>query len=603
MPQNNLNAGTTTNGSVTKESTEPLRDICQEGSGQMKKVGDNASVGSGREIIKGSRTRGGFILELMDELVKVGQTMGYNMDGCMKNTEDIIDSQGVDRGLVDLPLGGYSFTWSHKTANNMSKIDRFFISEAIRGVLAKGDWIEDPVKVKHEFVKHFAARFAIPSTDRIHLEMTFPRILSEDQIHELDSHVTNEEIKRAVWACGVNKSPRPDGFTFEFFQRYWSFIDRDVIDSVLFNGSPTTEFEFHKGLKQGDRLSQFLFILVMESLNLSFNRIPNAGLFSRITIGSSMQLSHLFYADDAVFVGEWKDLNLRTLVHVLRCFYLASGLRLNIHKSKLMRIGVDTGEVVRAAKVFVCSTFTTPFTYLGVMVGGSMSRLHTWDEVIRKISSRLSRWKVKTILIGGRLTLIKSILGLLPLYHMSIYKVPKGVLKLMECICRQFFNGSEGNERKMMWIFVRQESSLWSRFIKSIYGENGFLDRTIPTSRQSIWLYILKEAVILKNKGIDLMTYCRKKVGNGADTTFWDEVWIGEQPLKIQFPRMYALELRKKMSIENIADTFRRLPMGGEESKQYINIFNRMEMVQLSQMHDRWFWSLVGTGEFSVKSV
>ncbi|GJZ11749.1 RNA-directed DNA polymerase, eukaryota [Tanacetum coccineum] len=58
-----------------------------------------------------------------------------------------------------------------------------------------------------------------------------------------------------------------------------------------------------------------------------------------------------------------------------------------------------------------------------------------------------------------------------------------------------------------------------------------------------------------------------------------------------------------KMSYANIADTFRRLPMGGEESELYIDICNRLEMVQLSQMHDRWFWSLVGTGEFSVKSV
>ncbi|GKC29022.1 RNA-directed DNA polymerase, eukaryota [Tanacetum coccineum] len=63
------------------------------------------------------------------------------------------------------------------------------------------------------------------------------------------------------------------------------------------------------------------------------------------------------------------------------------------------------------------------------------------------------------------------------------------------------------------------------------------------------------------------------------------------------------MSIVNKMSYANIADTFRRFPMEGEESEQYIDICNRLEMVQLSQMHDRWFWSLVGTGEFSVKSV
>ena len=77
--------------------------------------------------------------------------------------------------------------------------------------------------------------------------------------------------------------------------------------SILVNGSPTEEFQFFKGLKQGDPLSHFLFILVMECLHLSFQNVVDAGMFTGISLNHSVNLSHIVYADDAVFVGQWND--------------------------------------------------------------------------------------------------------------------------------------------------------------------------------------------------------------------------------------------------------------------------------------------------------
>ncbi|GKA01825.1 RNA-directed DNA polymerase, eukaryota, partial [Tanacetum coccineum] len=95
---------------------------------------------------------------------------------------------------------------------------------------------------------------------------------------------------------------------FGFEAKWRSWIQgclKSAMGSILVNGSPTSEFKFFKGLKQGDPLSPFLFILIMESLHLSFNNVVNAGLFKGIHINDSLSLSHLFYADDAIFVGEW----------------------------------------------------------------------------------------------------------------------------------------------------------------------------------------------------------------------------------------------------------------------------------------------------------
>nr|GFC31161.1 cysteine-rich receptor-like protein kinase [Tanacetum cinerariifolium] len=64
--------------------------------------------------------------------------------------------------------------------------------------------------------------------------------------------------------------------------------------SMIVNGSPTKEFQFFKGLKQGDPLSPFLFILIMEILHLRFQNVVDAGMFKGIVLNSSMVLSERF---------------------------------------------------------------------------------------------------------------------------------------------------------------------------------------------------------------------------------------------------------------------------------------------------------------------
>ncbi|GJQ94912.1 RNA-directed DNA polymerase, eukaryota [Tanacetum coccineum] len=242
---------------------------------------------------------------------------------------------------------------------------------------------------------------------------------------------------------------------FGFGDKWCGWINgclKSAMGSVLVNGSPTSEFQFYKGLKQRDPLSPFLFILIMESLHFSFKKVINAGMFVGIPLDNSVTDSHLFYADDAIFVGKWDVSNINTIVKVLKCFHMVSRLKINLHKSKLMGIGVHSEEVEIAARNIGCATFSTPFTHLGVKVEGLMSRINSWEDFVSKVSSRLLKWKLKTLSIGDRLTLIKSVLSSIPLYQMSIFKVPKKVLNTLESIRRNFFNRIEGKDRKMSWI-------------------------------------------------------------------------------------------------------------------------------------------------------
>ncbi|GJZ04235.1 RNA-directed DNA polymerase, eukaryota [Tanacetum coccineum] len=103
---------------------------------------------------------------------------------------------------------------------------------AIRGVFVDGTWCTDPILVKKAFKDHYEARFNKPTKARLKLSFSFPNRLSTDQVADLERHVSHDEIRLAVWDCGVNKSPGPDGFTFEFFRKFWKVIGPDFCEAV-----------------------------------------------------------------------------------------------------------------------------------------------------------------------------------------------------------------------------------------------------------------------------------------------------------------------------------------------------------------------------------
>ncbi|GJZ23378.1 RNA-directed DNA polymerase, eukaryota [Tanacetum coccineum] len=474
------------------------------------------------------------------------------------------------------------------------------------------------------------------------LNFFFPNRLCREQADDLELMVSNDEIRKAVWGCGENKSPGPDGYTFEFFRKFWTTIgpdfcsavqwffehgafaagcnssfvtlipkilnpklvsdfrpisligsiykvitkilasrlsnvisdlisnvqtaflpNRQILDgpfivneiisrckiknkkamifkvdfakaydsirwdylddvliafgfgrkwcswiqaslrsgkaSILVNGSPSSEFHLHRGLKQGDPLAPFLFILIMESFHLSFSRAVEAGIFNGFRIDNSLMISHLFYADDAIFIGEWSNGNLKGILNILSCFSMLSGMSINLKKSQILGMGISEPVVAMAAKDLGCSVMKIPFLYLGVMVGGNMSLAKAWDSTIEKLSMRLSKWKLKTLSIGGRLTLLKSVLGSSPIYNMSLFKVPKSVLNKMENLRRNFFNGAQEGDRKIAWV-------KWHTVLAAKqFGGSPPLAAAYPSN----WSTIIKEFNSLKEQGVDIFSHCK----------------------------------------------------------------------------------------------
>ncbi|GJT34146.1 hypothetical protein Tco_0924565 [Tanacetum coccineum] len=100
---------------------------------------------------------------------------------------------------------------------------------AIKGILKNGDWIEEPGLVKAELLAHFRHRFQQPTGISPTLDTDLLNSLSPSQYDFLKWPFSRDEIKRAVWDCGGDRAPSPDGFTFKFFTSFWDLIEDDMV--------------------------------------------------------------------------------------------------------------------------------------------------------------------------------------------------------------------------------------------------------------------------------------------------------------------------------------------------------------------------------------
>nr|GEY12885.1 RNA-directed DNA polymerase, eukaryota [Tanacetum cinerariifolium] len=326
----------------------------------------------------------------------------------------------IDKGEVKWAIGGdENSKYFHGVLNKNRN------QHSIRGILVDGNWIKTPSLVKKEFLSYFSNCFDRPPKFRLHNNAEFPNKLSPEQKSDLEINVTRSEIKKAVWDCGTDKSPSPDGFTFGFFRRYCSFLENDVNEAVnafFTNGNfpkginssfitlipknqeakTTKDFcpitligciykiitkilanrmvfiledlvnevqssfiskrqildgpfilnelyhwcskkkkqtmifkvDFKKAYDSvcwdylDDILKKFKFrekwcswilnCLISSKGSILVNGSPSivveAGLFRGVQVGNDTQVSHLFFVDDAVFMGHWSDSNIDTII-------------------------------------------------------------------------------------------------------------------------------------------------------------------------------------------------------------------------------------------------------------------------------------------------
>nr|KYP62506.1 LINE-1 reverse transcriptase isogeny [Cajanus cajan] len=231
--------------------------------------------------------------------------------------------------------------------------------------------------------------------------------------------------------------------------------------SVLINGSPTSEFSPQRGLRQGDPLSPFLYVIVAEGLAGMMRSAVQKNLFTSYEVGAKrVAVNLLQFADDTIFFGEPTISNVITIKSLLRCFELVSGLKINFYKSCCGAIGSNLSDLIRYAMVLNCKIMDIPFKYLGLPIGDNPRRQSMWKPIILKFEKKLALWKNKLISLAGR------VCGL-GIKDISLFN--KALLG------------------KWRWSMFHNEKNLWGDILESKYG--GWRDLTSGEDNnfQSYW--------------------------------------------------------------------------------------------------------------------
>ena len=171
--------------------------------------------------------------------------------------------------------------------------------------------------------------------------------------------------------------------------------------SVLVNGSPTGEFVAQKGIKQGDPLAPFLFLIAAEGLTGLTKRGEEVGALSGFKVSNHLSISLLQFADDTLFLCDGSESSVWCLKAILRSFELVSGLKINFAKSNVIGLNIDDFMLNGISSFLACNVDELPFKFLGVPVGGNPRREGIWKDVIDSVKARLSQWRSLKLSMGG----------------------------------------------------------------------------------------------------------------------------------------------------------------------------------------------------------
>ncbi|KAG7586642.1 Reverse transcriptase zinc-binding domain [Arabidopsis thaliana x Arabidopsis arenosa] len=465
-------------------------------------------------------------------------------------------------------------------------------------------------------------------------------LLAHEMVHALR---TNPECNEDFMAIKTDMSKAYDRVEWNFleelfirlgFDRKW--VDwimtcvRSVTYSVLLNGNSYGFIKPERGIRQGDPLSPFLFILCAEALVHTMNKAEIEGRITGLRLTRNCpSIQHLLFADDSLFLCR---ANFKEGAEILQCLKLygdASGQEINLQKSSII-YGAKMEPIMRHLLGLFLGILKEggDGMYLGLPECFSGSKCDLLAYITKKLKTRLTGWYAKTLSLGGKEVLLKSVAMALPVYAMSCFKLTKYQCQQITSAMTSFWWNSCEERKKMHWVswekmcktrkdgglgfrdvgdfnqallakqawrLLTKPSSLLARVYKArYYHRKGFMDATIGSRPSYAWRSIIHGRDLLE-KGLI------KNIGNGQSTSVWTDKWIFDNAPRRPFNKQSLFDLDLRVS--NLITT-----QGSWNQALLSELFFPPDVVRIMSyppnvaVSDSFIWAYNRSGCYTVKS-
>ncbi|KAG7568298.1 Reverse transcriptase domain [Arabidopsis thaliana x Arabidopsis arenosa] len=328
--------------------------------------------------------------------------------------------------------------------------------------------------------------------------------------------------------------------------------------SISINGELAGFFPGKKGIRQGDPISPYLFIMVMEVLSKLLESAASLGKIRLHPLCFSPQVTHLLFADDLLVFSDGARHSLSGVAEVMLQFKNYSGLDMNPAKSEIFFGGYNDIEVGVLSAISGIKVGSFPTRYLGLPLNPARISLATLQPFLEKITSKLHAWTAKFLSFAGKIRLISSVIYGMVNFWSAVFNLPKKFYEKVDSLCAAFLwknkldsavgarvawkdvcrpkeEGGLGIRRledfqvvfqlKLIWNLFANAGSLWVAWLQgNVFRRKSFWILE-PSQRLSS---TVKEMLKLKPLLKDFM---RCKIGNGRTASFWFDHWCDSGPL------------------------------------------------------------------------
>lgn len=209
---------------------------------------------------------------------------------------------------------------------------------------------------------------------------------------------------------------------------------------MVINGELAGFFPGKKGLRQGDPLSPYLFLFVMEVLSNLLVKAADCWRIRPRPICSDSKITHMLFADDLLIFSNGSRWSINGICTVLDKFKSMSGLSMNLEKSQIFFGGYDeiSAQVIAAISGFTIGSF--PTRYVGFPLNPSWITMATLQPFIDRIIGKLHCWIVKYLSFAGKIRLVASEIYGMVNFWSAVFVLPKAFffLRLILCVLGSF---------------------------------------------------------------------------------------------------------------------------------------------------------------------